>query len=117
MRETQIYGLTAKAAKYIDRNAKREPCSPCPHCKKMTAERLIEHVWRDDHAAGLCDDGPQLRQWQMKDGCFVREEIQGTQWSSGPCIFLKLQQSADKGKTWADLKVGLWTDKEIEEAL
>jgi len=109
MRMTQLFGLTNGARKYLEKNVKRIPCSPCPHCGKMTTNRMDVTPYEDARHYGMFDDGPILNQYMLKSGKIVKEVVQAAPWSSGPCIFLCLEN--ERGKQF-----GKWPQKEIDSA-
>lgn len=97
IRETQIFGLHDEAIKFIDDNVvsvDRE-VDPCPHCGKFTRKVNVreERIYGSARSSGMFDDGPDLTEYKLKDGSMVREVVQAVPWSSGPCIFLCLEDS------------------------
>lgn len=113
MRETQIIGLNSWAREFLEKNVVMVPNDLCPHCGGIITFKPRREVWSNQSYMGLCDDGPKLYEYFLKDGMRIREEIQVTPWSSGPCIFLKLQK-LEKDGSWVDLSSSIWTDAEIE---
>lgn len=91
MRCTQFYGLTDEAEKFLEEFCIKEAASHCPHCNGPIGNKLKSEVYRDEKEVGMFDDGPSLRQYFLKDGRIFREIIQHTVWSSGPCVYLCLQ--------------------------
>lgn len=109
MRETQIFGLNDIARKFLEENVKHVPCSPCPHCGKMTSTRMDKEEHEDARHVGMFDDGPMLHMYMLKNNSTIREVVQSSSWSSGPCIFLCLEN--EKGK-----RIGEWPAEEINNA-
>jgi hypothetical protein len=91
MRCTQLRGLTPEATKFLDENSKIVVRSKCPHCDGVLSEGIESKVYADATSEGMFDDGPMLHQYTLKDGKIVKEIVQATVWSSGPCIFLCLE--------------------------
>lgn len=59
-----------------------------------------------DYAAGY------LRTYKDDSGYIIREKLQATPWSSGPCYFVALQD--EEGNFIEDL---MWTEAEIDEQI
>jgi hypothetical protein len=91
MRCTQLQGLTPEATKFLDENGKIVVHSKCPHCDGVLSEGIERNVYADASGEGMFDDGPMLNQYTLKGGKIVRDIVQATVWSSGPCIFLCLE--------------------------
>lgn len=105
MRCTQIIGLKIEAVSFINDNIEltSKEVDPCPHCGKLTktVDVRSERVYDDARSAGMFDDGPPLYEYILKDGRVMREVVQEVQWSSGPCIFLCLEdQDGNKMFEW-----------------
>jgi hypothetical protein len=58
---------------------------------------------------GMFGEEYPLYEYQLADGSILREAIQATPWSAGPCIFLGLQDDESK---W--LSESLWEQAEID---
>ena len=108
IRETQIFGLTEEAHKFLEENCKRTERKECPTCHNVTGGQRIEEQYADESDLGMFDDGPKLDRYQLKDGRTAKEVVQASPWSSGPCIFLCLEID---GKSHFE-----WAQKEIDEA-
>jgi len=109
MRMTQVFGLPPAAYVFLDEHCKEEDCSPCPHCGKPTARKRVCGVYGSAAELGMFDDGPELLEYTLKDNTKVRETVQSSEWSSGPCIFLMLVD--ENGDT-----VISWDQKDIDRA-
>lgn len=109
MRATQIMGLTAEAVEFLNQKVKKVPAVVCPHCGQAISTKMDSVVYESASDQGMFDDGPELHQYNLAYGGTVREVVQATQWSSGPCIFLCLE--TDKGKRMFE-----WQQKSIDEA-
>jgi len=109
MRETQIFGLSDIAREFLEENVKHVPCSPCPHCGKMMSTRMDMEQYEDARHVGMFDDGPMLHKYTLKDNSTVKEIVQASPWSSGPCIFLCLESKRGK-------RIGEWLEEEINKA-
>ena len=90
MRCTQIMGLTKAAHQFLQENCATTPINKCPTCGHTTGGETIKQTYKDCSDFGLCDDGPILNEYTLKDGRKVREVIQADPWSSGPMFFLAL---------------------------
>lgn len=109
MRCTQLIGLSPAATNYLQENGIIIKGKSCPTCGHTSFDDYDCKVYGEAHASGMFDDGPDLREYKLKDGSTVKEIVQATPWSSGPCIFLCL---AKDGK-----RIGEWTEEEIDERL
>lgn len=111
MRCTQIIGLTVQADEFLEKEVKRTPKIPCPTCKHVTGGDWYQVVYDETTGvqAGMFDDGPLLHEYTLKNGETVREVIQASPWSSGPCIFLCLEDKDGK-------RMFEWSEKEINNA-
>ena len=69
---------------------------------------IKSEMWKDAREVGMHDDGPMLDKYKLKSGKWVREVVQAVPWSSGPCIFLCLEDEDGK-------RLFEWTDGEIEK--
>lgn len=108
MRMTQFIGLNSIAREFLGKNARQMPCSPCPHCGKMTSTRMDKEEYENSHYWGMFE-GPMLHKYTLKDNSTVKEILQAVPWSSGPCIFLCLEN--EKGN-----RIGEWPKEEINNA-
>lgn len=112
MRCTQNFGISEEARQFLLDNGKKIPSETCPTCGHTTGGGLNVVVYDRETGVGLgmFEDGPVLCEYEMKDGRFVQEVVQSSDWSSGPCIFLCLR--------WKDTgeKFCLWPDEEIRNA-
>lgn len=111
MRETQIIGLTDEAHAFLRKEAKRVPVTECPTCHHKEGGKLVEHVYDYETGVrkGMFEDGPVLSEYQLNDGCRVREVVQAAPWSSGPCIFLCLEDAVSGERMFE------WSEEEINE--
>lgn len=107
MRCTQIIGISPEAWEFLKENVAMIPCAPCPHCGEPTSEKMDCYSYEDASYLGMFDDGPLLEEYTLKDGSKVREVEQATPWSSGPCIFLCLEN--EKGERMFE-----WPQEEID---
>jgi len=108
MRITQFFGLTNEAKNFLDQNVKRVPCSPYPHCGKATSTKIVMDEYEDASHLGMFNDGPTLKAYALKNGTIIKEVVQATPWSSGPCIFLCLED--EKGN-----RIDEWPQEEIDK--
>lgn len=109
MRCTQLAGLSEKATAFLAQNALRdEPCVTCGRGGGM-----MRRPYKDASDAGMFGDGPTLMEYDCKDGIVAREEVQCAPWTSGPCIFLRLECFLDDVLT----EKFEWTDEQIENNL
>ena len=90
MRCTQIMGLPQSAYDFLKENVKHIPKRKCPHCGEIIDYGPNQKKYDSAASEGMFDDGPDLYEYELMDGKKVREVVQVTNWSSGPCIFLKL---------------------------
>ena len=109
MRCTQIAGLSKEALNYLVENGKKIIVSKCPHCEGPLMEDFEEKEYDSAADYGMFDDGPELFEYTMKDGSKVREIVQAVPWSSGPVIFLCLED--ENGN-----RIGEWSEEEIRNA-
>jgi len=109
MRCTQFIGLSYEAETFIDENVKHMPSETCVTCGHTSGGEFTMRVYDTEigRSAGMFDDGPDLHEYILKDGQRIREVVQCTPWSSGPMIFLCLENEAGK-------KICEWDDEEIE---
>ena len=109
MRCTQIMGLTKRATKFLEDNARQVPLVCCPKCQHIISTKLDSVVYHDASNMGMFDDGPALQEYTLQNGKKVKEVVQDAPWSSGPCIFLCLED--EDGKRMYE-----WSRKAIENA-
>jgi hypothetical protein len=91
MRHTQLYGLTKEAGDFLDEQCDTVSNGCCPHCQKPISFGKKFEVYEDASSSGMFDDGPQLSKYFLNNCKEVKEVIQRIVWSSGPCIFLCLE--------------------------
>ena len=109
MRCTQIIGLSEEAQKFLNENGKAIATVTCPDCGKVIQTGLSQNVYGSARDEGMFDDGPDLYAYILKDESIVKEVVQASPWSSGPCIFLCLQ---DEDKNL----ICKWSEEEINNA-
>ena len=114
MRCTQFIGLSPEARQYLDEHVAYHKPTICKECgQPLPGQKtgMVYEVYDEETGkrAGMFDDGPPLCEYTMKDGSKVREIVQAVPWSSGPMIFLCLED--DKGDC-----IGAWSEKEIDGA-
>ena len=128
MRCTQIFGLSQKAKNFLNKHAERIPLETCPTCRSQKISRgflvamklegvhlvgndYIQEVYDRETGvnAGMFEDGPELLRYKLKTGKWVKEIVQASPWSSGPCIFLCLEDEDGH-------RIGEWSKKEIDNA-
>lgn len=107
MRETQIIGLNRDALAFIKKECVDEEVI-CPHCKQGKIKQKAQIKYASAAHCGMFNDGPELYEYTTKDGKRVKEIVQATPWSSGPCIFLCLEIDGTK--------IYQWNEKEIDNA-
>ena len=109
MRCIQLFGLSSEATEFLKLNGQIVPTYKCPHCGGTLAEGIEKKVYASAAEFGMFDDGPELHMYFLKDGKTVKEIVQDSPWSSGPCIFLCLQDEDGK-------RIGEWPQEDIEQA-
>lgn len=106
-RSVSIMGLTTEAEKYLEENAAEVPSVVCPswgHIISYTKESKVYET--PDCWYG---EGPQLKEYIMKDGQKIKEIIQKNIWDSGPNIFLCLEdESGEKLFEWGEEEMHKW---------
>jgi len=110
MRCTQVVGLSDRAQRFINQNVAQHDPKVCQHCNQpLPGEPRgpIMEVYADAKALGMFDDGPDLHEYTLKDGQKVKEIVQAVPWSSGPMIFMCLED--EEGN-----RIGEWSASEIE---
>jgi len=90
MRTDQFIGLNERGKKLID--------------------GAIKHV--DRTLEGAFGSTTSLKTWVHTDGSILKEMVQASPWSSGPCYFYALQDEEDR---WVG--ESLWTSDEINDSL
>lgn len=108
MRCTQIAGLSREAINWLNENQKEPECEECPHCGHRKITDAHDRVYGDAKLLGMFEDGPDLFEYDLKEGGVAREVVQTVPWSSGPVIFLCLEVD---GK-----RIGEWSQKDIDNA-
>lgn len=105
MRCTQLIGLTKKALEFLRDNEKivKIKCS-CPHCTTEHLESTICEDHEDASSYGMFDDGPMLNKYQLKDDSWAYEYVQEVIWSSGPMIYLSIQDHPELD--WSQEELG-----------
>ena len=100
MRMYQEIGLKKEAVKFLHENCKKVPSLVCPDCGKIISEFLDCEVYekRDD----FCDDGPNLKKYNLKDGTVAHEIVQAEPWSSGPVAFFYLEVNGKRRFVWSE---------------
>ena len=111
-RSTQIMGLSPRAHRFLDKHGVTMPLVTCKTCGHSTGGAAVCEVYDTESgvAAGMFDDGPELRKWELQSGEWAKEVVQEVPWSSGPVIFLTLELQDGT-------RIGDWTEEEIQEAL
>ena len=106
MRCDQFIGLNERAEVLIKTKDTR-----CDKCGRGGPEKIrLKGRFR---CFGMYDsEGSQLPGYFLKNGTTVYEDVQVSQWSSGPVIFTAL-----RGLLGDWIKETLWTDEEIEQYL
>jgi len=99
-------GLSQGALAFLEEYAMRIPKKQCPTCGHVTGGEMAKSIYASAVDKGMYDDGPDLHQYQMKDGGILQEIVQAVIWSSGPMIFLCLQDK-DGNKHF------LWSTEEL----
>lgn len=112
IRQTQLIGLNRDADDFLDNNAKCVEVKICKECGHKTGGGFCMSVYDEETGVqkGMFEDGPLLHEYELKDGSKVREIVQADPWSSGPCIFLCLQDEDGK-------MIGEWDDDEMNRYL
>jgi hypothetical protein len=102
MRETQIMGLTVEAQEFLEANCEKVEitCLGCKQDKIKVFDRVVHDSARE---LGMFNDGPDLFVYNLKDNSRIKEVVQATPWSSGPCIFLCLEdEKGEKKFKWSE---------------
>jgi DNA-directed RNA polymerase subunit RPC12/RpoP len=106
MRCTQFIGLTDEAQSFLIENCLEVADSVCPHCGSTITTKNKSEVYSSAKHFGMFEDGPDLLKYYLKDGKTLFEVVQAAPWSSGPCIFLCLED--EKGNRLFE-----WSDEDI----
>jgi len=109
MRCTQLRGLSPEARAFLEKECARVPVETCPMCGHTKGGGMVEEEYEDASHLGMFGDGPNLYEYTLKSGKKVREVAQEVPWSSGPCIFLCLED--EDGEWFCE-----WPEEEIENA-
>lgn len=109
-RSTQIMGISFAAFEYLRKHAAVTSMTTCKECGHVRGGEMTRHVYDQTtgRKEGMFEDGPDLYEYDLKDGSKAREVVQAVHWSSGPVIFLCLQLSNGS-------RVGEWSAEEISE--
>ena len=111
MRMTQIYGLADGAKIFLGQHVQMIPDAVCPKCGEVVTQKPNVIVYKSEKSAGMHDDGPDLKQYALKDERIVREVLNEYRpWSSGPCLFFDLIDDNDH------ILYG-WTEEEIDKRI
>ena len=105
MRMTQFVGLSEKAEKFLEDKAVKVPANKCPHCGGITQYRIDRKEY--DKTFGMFEEEIPLHEYELTNGEMWREVVQAAPWSSGPVIFLCLE---DEMKT----QHFKWPQKDID---
>jgi len=111
MRCTQLLGLTHEAIEFLQKEIRRTSIVKCPTCGHERGGEMYMQVYDEETGvkAGMFDDGPHLNEYQLKGSKVVREVVQAVSWSSGPCIFLCLEDN-DGNRLFE------WSQEDIDHA-
>ena len=94
MRMTQFVGLTEKASDYLEKNGVKDVSSKCPHCGGATGYRIRRVQY--GKTFGMFEEEIPLWEYELSNGESWREIVQAAPWSSGPVIFLCLEDEMKK---------------------
>jgi len=108
MRCTQLMGLSSKAEEFLKEHCNIVVTQECPRCHHPLSEGRECEAYESAAHVGMFDDGPELQEYQLRDGRKAREVVQAAPWSSGPCIFLCLEVDGER--------IGEWPQEEIDNA-
>ena len=109
MRCTQIFGLPDEAREFLKKECEIINDSLCPHCNEVVSMKMNSRPYDTAEELGMFNDGPTLIEYILKDGSIVREVVQSSMWSSGPCIFLSLEK--DDGEILFE-----WSAEDVNDA-
>jgi len=115
---TQVIGLTEEAHALVEGQEvlayTEEGVKVLPDGSHEPFTRPVykSDVSREEYGQfeGMFGEPYPLHRYTLPDGRILEEVIQAAPWSSGPCIFLALQENGQ----W--LPETLWSDEEIENA-
>ena len=107
IRMTQDMGLHETADDFLQKNCSTTPIVECPLCKNRTGGGRVAERYESAEHLGMFDDGPNLYEYTLKDGSKVKEVVQACPWSSGPMIYLCLEDEHGN-------KMFPWPEEEIE---
>jgi hypothetical protein len=102
-------GLTKEAHDFLQTNCPQTPFKVCPKCKEVISQSIHSKQYASAKHCGMFDDGPELFEYTIQDGSKVKEVVQASPWSSGPCIFLCLEQEDGK-------HIFEWSQEQINNA-
>jgi hypothetical protein len=115
IRMDQHMGLNEAGQKYLEKYGKilghkvvREEYTN-GEVKEVSRDPIYDQEVYEEWV-GSYDPTP-LKQYVAKDGSIFREAVQASPWSSGPMIFMALQ---DENEEW--IEETLWDEKEIDRA-
>ena len=112
MRMTQISGLSVQANAYLEVNAVHDHFELRKNGEVVNKYDLPKSMESGNTYNGMFDEEEYpLMEYEMKDGSSVYEFVQATPWSSGPVIFLALEDVDDN-----PIDGTLWDEKEINNA-
>lgn len=109
MRCTQIIGLRKEAEEFLEKWCSKITDKWCPSCGTAVHQVRSAKIYYDAGEEGMFEDGPQLMEYDLINGTKVREIVQASPWSSGPCIFLCLE-TEDKVRLFE------WSQEDINNA-
>jgi hypothetical protein len=107
MRCEQIIGLKREAVKHLCEHTNRVPHEFCPHCKEVVRYKK-DTIFYDKYELSF-GGSYDLIEYRLVSGETMREVVQEVKWSSGPCVFLCLEQD---GRRMFE-----WTEEEIKQEL
>lgn len=108
MRMTQFVGLHKNAEKWLDENVEKEVYHRCPHCNEPLSWTLKKTYIED--VMGMFNEAvAALYKYTTRNGRVVQEVIQCEPWSSGPVIFLCLEDIKTKERLFE------WSEEEIAQ--
>lgn len=108
MRCTQLEGLSPEAEAFLEENCAIIPIKRCERCGHSIGggRDMIIYDSETGKRVGMFNDGPNLWEYKLKDGSKIREVVQDVPWSSGPCIFLCLED--EQGN-----RIGEWPEENL----
>jgi len=111
-RSTCTVGLTDEALIFLQQNVQLTEECICSECGNTHGKDMIKQKRNTDEGknAGMFYDGPDLYEYLLKDGTWIREVVQCSPWNSGPMIFLNLR--TDKGEN-----LFKWSEEDIQKML